>query len=357
MKIEKFNWLPLDLNFVIPFHTSKSSFNNRRIYLIQLVDSNNNKFYGECAPLPGFGSESLSTVEQELNRAGKVLRNLTYESIYDLLENILDKFDEALTVRSVIEQALLQAIHFYNPEMLWNFIPEPIDKKIDVNGLIDLHPIFRSTETALVLKENGFNAIKLKAGRENFNDDLDVIKKCRKILGDDIKLRIDVNGKWSLNEAAVNLERLNKFKLQYVEQPVSNIDELIQLANDVKVPIAADESIRNISDAEKIISSNINFIVLKPALIGGVINSLSIIKKAAEAGKQVIISSSFESAIGRNNLLYLASIVNDNAHGITLSNNFKKDVFDDNLKVENGKINFSKASFPLKTDLSNYFSR
>jgi o-succinylbenzoate synthase len=358
MTIKKFNWLPLDLNFNTSFQTSKNSFTLRRIYLIQLIDSEGNKFYGECAPLPDFGSESFLTVENVLSAADKILVGLSIDSITNSLESILEKFNHALTVRSSIEQSLMQAIHFYRPKELLNYLPKPTDKKIEVNGLVGMYSSFRATETALVLSEIGFGTIKMKAGRENFEDDYKVIKKTRKALGKDVNLRIDVNGKWNFEEAVQYLNRLEKFNLQYVEQPVKEIEGLIELTGSCSTPIAADESIRNVEDAEKIISSDINFLILKPALIGGLLNTLKIIKYAEAAGKQVIISSAFESSLGRNNLIYLASkIKNKNAHGLTFSNTFEKDLFDDKLKVENGEIKFSASSFPIIKDISKYFEQ
>lgn len=358
MTIKKFNWLPLDLNFTSPFQTSKNSFNTRRIYLVQVIDSSGNKFYGECSPLPDFGSESFLTAEKILSVADEVLVGLAIDSIASSLESILEKFNNALTVRSAVEQILFQAVHYYHPTELWIYLPKPTDKNIAVNGLVGLYSSFRATETALVLSEIGFETIKMKAGREDFEIDYKVIKKTRKALGKNVKLRIDVNGKWSLEEAVKYLKRLEPFNLQYVEQPVKEFNDLVQLADVCSIPIAADESIRNIEDAEKVISSNIDFLILKPALIGGVLNSFKIIRMAEAAGKHVVLSSSFESALGRNNLLFLASqIKNTNAHGITLSNIFKEDLFDDKLKTENGKLKFSSSSFPIIVDLSKYLKQ
>ena len=350
MTIKKFNWQPLDLNFTSSFQTSKNSFTKRRIYLIQIVDSNGNQFYGECSPLPDFSSESFLQVENLLAAAEEKLAGLTLDSIIDSFEELLNIFNSALTIRSAVEQALFQTIHYYHPEKLWNIIPIPTNKNIDVSGLVGMYSSFRARETALVLSEIGYETLKMKAGRDNFEDDYNVIKKTRKALAENVNLRIDVNGKWSLKEAFIYLE------LQYVEQPVKKIEDLIVLANSCSTPIAADESLRNFTDAEKIISSNINFLILKPALLGGILNSLKIIKIAEDAGKQVVLSSSFESALGRNSLIYIASqLKNQFAHGITFSNTFKNDLFEDDLKVKNGKIKFASSTFPVNSDLSNYF--
>jgi len=358
MTIEKFNWTSHELNFATSFKTSKLNLNTRLIYIIEIVDNSGNKFYGEVAPLPDFGSETLFDVENCLENTDDQLIGLSLDSITTSLESILISFNQARTVRSAIEQILFQAINFHDPDSLWDIIPKPVKKEINVNGLIDIRSPHTSAETALILLENGYNTFKLKAGRDNFEDDLEAIKRIRKTLGKDVKIRIDVNGKWKFDDAIKNLRKLDKFNLQYVEQPVSNIEELIKLAEISPVPIAADESLRTSLDAEKLLESNIKYLVIKPALIGGVLSSLKIINLAKKVDKDVIISSSFESALARINLIYLCTQINNsNAHGITLSNIFNKDIFNDSLEIEDGKIDCTNFKFPHNADLSNLFEK
>jgi hypothetical protein len=55
-------------------------------------------------------------------------------------------------------------------------------------------------------------------------------------------------------------------------------------------------------------------------------------------------------------MLYLASMLNKKtAHGITLSNVFEKDLFDDELKITHGTLAFQNSLFLRKVDLSQYF--
>ena len=186
----------------------------------------------------------------------------------------------------------------------------------------------------------GFKTIKVKTGRDNFDEDLEVIASIRKAVGNKIKIRIDSNGKWSVEEAEKKLNRLKEFSLEYAEQPVNSIDEFRELKQKIQVPLAADESIRNIETAGSFSESkSIDFIILKPMMLGGLIPTLEIIELAEKNNITPVVTSSFESAVGRANVVIAASTVNsDIAHGLAVSRYFEDDITEDKYPVVNGII-------------------
>ena len=62
------------------------------------------------------------------------------------------------------------------------------------------------------------------------------------------RIRVDANGGWSVDEAARMLRSLDKYGLEYAEQPCATLAELAALRRLVNVPVAADESIRKAED-------------------------------------------------------------------------------------------------------------
>ena len=91
---------------------------------------------------------------------------------------------------------------------------------------------------------------KVKVG-ENLAEDIARLAKVRS-LRPKAKLRIDVNGNWSVQEAVTNLRSIyeNIGALEYVEQPCATVDELRELKEKLKVDIkiAGDEILRKASD-------------------------------------------------------------------------------------------------------------
>ena len=123
------------------------------------------------------------------------------------------------------------------------------------------------------------------------------------------KLRIDVNGSWSVDEALQNIESIcNEIgELEYVEQPVSDLDSLKRLKERLKVDvkIAGDEVIRKASDPFSInLDGAVDILMLKVAPLAGIKRSLAI---AEHHNLPVVVSSALESAIGISHGLRLAA--------------------------------------------------
>ena len=106
--------------------------------------------------------------------------------------------------------------------------------KIDVNSVIGFLSVEKSVETAENLIENGFKTLKIKVGRDDFEEDYAVIKSIRHNVGDQVKIRIDANGNWNLNEAIANLKKIDDLDIEYAEQPVNVLDDYIELKNHCK---------------------------------------------------------------------------------------------------------------------------
>jgi len=202
-----------------------------------------------------------------------------------------------------------------------------------------LSPVESADACSMLLKE-GFETLKIKVGRDNYKEDIEVLKTVREKLGDDFKIRIDANGKWSLKEAVKILNSIKRYKIEYVEQPVNKMKDFIELKKEVDIPVAADESIRTIKDAENFINKKaVDFLILKPMMLGGIIPTLKIIESCERKNIGTVITSSFESSLGRSFAIFGATTVKNNiAHGLNTSKYFVNDLFADHYPVKNGKI-------------------
>jgi len=78
-------------------------------------------------------------------------------------------------------------------------------------------------------------------------------------------------------------------------------------------------------------------------IIGGLLPTLEIIELAEKNNITPVITSSFESAIGKANAVIAAATVErDTAHGLALNDYFKNDVIPDPFQVKDGKITLSE---------------
>jgi O-succinylbenzoate synthase len=193
-------------------------------------------------------------------------------------------------------------------------LPTLFRKSVRVNGTIPALNDHAEIEK-IVDSFPGVQSFKVKVG-----DDLpqDIARLTRvKSLRPQAKLRIDVNGNWSVAEAVTNLQAIYEKigTLEYVEQPCATVEELRELKESLKVEIkiAVDEVLRKAKDPFAVdLSGAADLVMLKVQPLGGIARAHEI---ARHHNLPVVVSSALESAVGIN-------------YGLTLAASFKDMNFD-----------------------------
>ena len=186
--------------------------------------------------------------------------------------------------------------------------PKLFREKVKVNGTIPA--LNNSAEIEKIVQSfDGVNTFKIKVG-DNLAEDIARLAKVRS-LKPKAKLRIDVNGSWSVETAITNLRAIyeNIGELEYVEQPCATIDELKRLKDEVRIPlkIAGDEILRKAQDPFKVdLVGAVDILVLKVQPLGGIDKAKEL---ANHHGLPVVVSSALESAVGINYGLQLAGSI------------------------------------------------
>ncbi len=178
--------------------------------------------------------------------------------------------------------------------------PAAVRDRVPVNSIVPAVGPERAGELALA---GGCRTAKVKVAQpgQSFAQDLDRVAAVRSALGPDGQIRVDANGAWSLDEAVDRIPRLDRYRLEYVEQPCATVDELARLRTilaraGVDVPVAADESIRRSTDPEAVVAKRAaDIAVLKVQPLGGVRACLEL---AERLGLPVVVSSALETSVG-----------------------------------------------------------
>ncbi len=114
----------------------------------------------------------------------------------------------------------------------------------------------------------------------------------------DVKLRVDANGGWDVNEANMMIPWLAERGVDYVEQPLveGNEAELKHIFEGRKLPIFVDESCRFSTDVPKVVNW-VDGVNLKLMKCGGLTDALRIISTAKAHGLLTMIGCMSESSI------------------------------------------------------------
>ena len=283
------NIKPFSFDLTRKLITSKGIIHKKIGLLLQLKDSYGNCGWGEVSPIEG----------NELNDCIESLNFIGRKTTKDSIENYLCELPGALAFGlgaslADLENLTSKKLDFeeFNITGSSYLLPTDIDPLESVVKYLD-----RSN------KEKISSTIKWKVSNQenNFNEEK-ALQKILNVLPENFKLRIDPNGGWSRQKAHEwSSELKNETRLEWIEQPLpsKDIEGLFSLAN--QIPIALDESLIEFPYLRKTWKS---WQIRRPALDG---DPRLLLKEIDKEDSQTVISTAFETGIGRRWINHLAA--------------------------------------------------
>ncbi|EIP98114.1 o-succinylbenzoic acid synthetase [Opitutaceae bacterium TAV1] len=308
------------LPFRVPLRTAHGLWSEREGLLLRLTDMSEppagptddpgnrpRTGFGEIAPIPWFGTETVDEAEALLRELGDRVNDATLDALpgrYACTHFALHSARAKCGVRNaacgLTEPASASPLS----------VPHPAPSALPVAALL---PAGRLALTQIAPKaELGFRTFKWKVGAGDAADELALLDDVIAALPDGARLRLDANGAWDHRTAGRWLERAADRPVEFIEQPVSPAargadDLLLGLAGDYPTPLALDESLVGATDAARWLSLGWPGIwVIKPALLGDPAGVLAQLAAAGVAREDVVFSSALETAVGARAVLELA---------------------------------------------------
>jgi o-succinylbenzoate synthase len=287
------------LNFHFEAGTSRGVLTQKTSYFVR-IEQDERVGIGEAGPLPGLSPE----FEDDCNaRFQAILDDLpaiptSLNEIPAYVENIPFQFP---SLRMAMEMALIDWIQEGNGQYFTNSF-STIESPIPINGLIWMgNPTFMREQIDAKLAA-GYNCLKLKIGAIDFEQEIEILREMRsRYSATDLSIRVDANGAFSVESAVKKLERLAKFNLHSIEQPIKpgQIKEMYDLCRQGIIPIALDEELIGVENRKELLQAiQPPYIILKPSLLGGFHATKQWIESASELGIHWWITSALESNIG-----------------------------------------------------------
>lgn len=326
------------LNFKEPSGTSRGILKTKETWFI-ILEENGKKGIGECGILRGLSVDDRPDYENQLK--------WVCENIHLGLKELYNQLQEFPSIQMGLEMAF-KSLESESPFVL--FPSEFTDGKsaININGLIWMgSEAFMKTQ----IKEKinaGFHCLKLKIGAIDFDTELSILKSIRNnFAAKDLELRVDANGAFSPFNALDKLNRLSKFDLHSIEQPIAanQWDYMAGLCNKTPIPIALDEELIGIfteSNKERLLQHiQPQYIILKPSFIGGFSGTKSWINLAESHKIGWWITSALESNVGLNAIAQFTHSLNTvTPQGLGTGGLFTNN-FDSPLEVKSGKLHYN----------------
>ena len=183
--------------------------------------------------------------------------------------------------------------------------PAPLRSSVPVNATVPAVPA--GDVGAVLSRFPGCTTAKVKVAErgQSLADDLDRVAAVRDLLGPGGSVRVDANGAWDVEQAVTALGALASYDLEYAEQPVADVADLVRLrvrlaAAGLDVPVAADESVRRAEDPLAVaLAGAADVVVVKVAPLGGVRRLLEVAEVLqGRHGVGLTVSSALDTSVG-----------------------------------------------------------
>ncbi|MDQ1580392.1 MAG: L-fuconate dehydratase [Microbacteriaceae bacterium] len=134
---------------------------------------------------------------------------------------------------------------------------------------------------------DGFTQIKLKVGAD-IEDDKRRLALARRTVGPDIRIAVDANQRWDVDEAVEWMSQLAEFDIAWIEEPTSPDDVLghAEIARRLApMPVATGEHVQNrVVFKQMLQAKSLEILQMDACRVGGVNENISILLLAAKFG-------------------------------------------------------------------------
>lgn len=334
------------LNFKQPSGTSRGVLRTKETYFLEL-HKEGKKGVGECGLFRGLSADDRPDYEQKLK--------WLCDHIHLDKDFLIQELFEFPSLQFGLEQALLSL----ESKDQFTLFPSKFTKgkeAISINGLIWMGSAHFMKQQIRKKLATGFTTLKLKIGAIDFDVEMALLKTIRnEFTADEIELRVDANGAFTLQNAFEKLKRLSEYNLHSIEQPIKagQWQEMAALCEKTPLPIALDEELIGVfkmDQKEKLIETiHPQYIILKPSLVGGIQGSREWVNISNQHDVPWWITSALESNIGLNAIAqFTYSLETTMPQGLgtggLFTNNFKSP-----LEVKKGRLHYNSK---LKWDFS-----
>ena len=335
--------LPQKKTFVSGIGVRKS----KETLLVKWTDKSGRIGYGECScrPDPYYSDEFLDAAMIMIQKF--VLPHLQATQTYQDVLNILKRIRGWNFTKSAIEAAIYEIVKQQSDYTIGDALKRPMLEQVPVGislGIYEDPEEFKEVVQNAI--DTGYHRLKFKISPSVDTKNFDAINPI--LFDNNVYVSFDANGSYYEED----IKKLGYFVNTYnnaIEQPTPpNRFDIFMKAKEIhpNLKVCFDEQIKNIGDLVEVNALNmIDELNLKVGRVGGITNSIRILKYCFKEDIPVWVGGMFETGVGRLQNLEFASYLEDaQAHDMSPSSRyFKEDILSEEVTMDDGYIDVNET--------------
>lgn len=296
------------LTLTKPYTIAYDTITDVELVFLEITLENGIIGIGSASPAEAvIGENSQQTFS---NLQSGFVQNLVGRDIRHFLQIIFETkqiFPLLAGTQAAIDIALHDAFCKYLDISVVDFYGQKISS-LPTSVTIGIMDVNETLEEARNFEQLGFKILKVKTGLD-VDTDIERIIKLREVFKNRLKIRIDANQGYSINDLLKFYQATKNLDVELIEQPilVGKEDTLDALGEDIRKKIAGDESLKNAKYAIQFANKKTFGIYnIKLMKCGGIIGAKDIASVAQNTGIDLFWGCNDESIVSITAALHVA---------------------------------------------------
>lgn len=286
-----------------PFKTALRTVTVAESIFVKITCDNGSIGWGEAPPTHVITGDSLASIHYTIDQ---VIRPILQDAELSSYAHIFMQLEKAIvhntSAKAAVDMALYDCLAQAANQPLYQYLGG-WSSTIQNDYTVSVNAIDQMQKDAKLYKENGFDILKVKVGKDPAEKDIERVAAVRKAAGEDVLIRLDANQGWTAKEAVKAITKMEELGLniELVEQPVPahDITGLKYITDHTTTPIMADEAVFSVHDARRVLEMGAaDLINIKLMKAGGIHQAMKIANLCEAYGVSCMAGSMIETKLG-----------------------------------------------------------
>lgn len=308
--------------------------------IVTLISEEGAHGYGYASATPHMGA-TRGLLTASLERIVPLIEG--HDSF--VIEDTLLMLDRELPILNQARAAIDCALHDLHARALnkplYQLFGGKVRDYVPILRILSIKTPAEMAAKARQLSDSGYRYLKIKL-EGDVEDDVDRVRAIRREVGDGVRLTVDANQSYTVDDAIEALNQIAEFDIDLAEQPIAASDHagLKRVTDNVPVTVEADESASSVARVFELVRERcVDAISLKIPKLGGLINTLAAARICEAGGVEYRMGAAVGSRLLSAQAMHLAAALPDIAYACELGEfaRLLDDPFE-GIEIENGRL-------------------